>query len=263
MVKETKIRAVRHYRKYFFSPCEQLFVLFIDWVLSPLAYIQAGFGRGGARKGAPTEGCTKMAATCTHLTMLRLFHIFSLYSLAMKTGCFFSSLFTSTELEFQEKHIQPLQGLWSKRWELALLSAWPLPDHSVLLFPPKDGAGASSNSRVSFCNASGSGKLPVPPASLLGVSAKMEAARKGEINGSRFCNGDVKRSTSEGGSEERREKKVKRLRKGKGKREKPGTATPLGAAATFFWRPEAVHLWSCFKLSTLELWGCSHNRDAW
>lgn len=162
-VKETKIRGVRYFRKYFFPLVNSCFFFLLTEFWAPLLTSRLAFLRGGARKGAPTEGCTKMAATRTHLTALSLFHIFSLYSLAMNTGCFFSSLFTSTELEFQEKHIQPLRGLWSKRWELAQLSAWPLPDHSVLLFPPKDGVEASSSSRVSFCKASGSGKLPVPP----------------------------------------------------------------------------------------------------
>lgn len=50
----------------------------------------------------------------------------------------------------------------------------------------------------------------MPPASLLGLSAKMEAARRGEIRGSQFCAGEVKGSASKRGSEERREKKVKR-----------------------------------------------------
>jgi len=102
------------------------------------------------------------------------------------------------------------------------------------LSPAKDGAEASSGSGVSFCKASGRGRLPVPPASLLGLSAKMEAARRGEIRGSQFCAGEVKGSASKRGSEERREKKVKRLREGKREGGKPGNATPLRAAATFF-----------------------------
>lgn len=86
--------------------------------MSPIAYIQDGFlERGAARKGAPKRRLHQNSGNMHppyHAAFVS--HVQSLLS-GHEHGLLFSSLFTSTELEFQEKKISNHYKIRDQRGE--------------------------------------------------------------------------------------------------------------------------------------------------